>query len=115
MSMSPGQPELRELDWHEARARHEAGDAVFVDIRDPESFAEAHIPGAVHLAEEADVKAFLSAREKGATVIVYCYHGNSSRGAALWFGDQGFTDVWSMAGGFEAWRYDYPVASAEDA
>ena len=37
-------------------------------------------------------------------VVVVCYHGNSSQGAAQYLAQQGFETVFSMDGGFEAWR-----------
>jgi thiosulfate sulfurtransferase len=39
--------------------------------------------------------------------VVYCYHGNSSLGAAGYFLENGFKNVASMMGGFEAWRQVY--------
>lgn len=40
-------------------------------------------------------------------VIVYCYNGNSSLGATAYFIENGFKNVASMSGGFEAWRQVY--------
>ncbi|MDE0931482.1 MAG: rhodanese-like domain-containing protein, partial [Halioglobus sp.] len=40
-------------------------------------------------------------------LLIYCYHGNSSQGAADYFFNQGFEDVYSMDGGYEAWRLKY--------
>ncbi|EEZ42274.1 thiosulfate sulfurtransferase GlpE [Photobacterium damselae subsp. damselae CIP 102761] len=37
-------------------------------------------------------------------VIVMCYHGISSQGAAQYLLHQGFEQVYSLEGGFEAWR-----------
>jgi len=42
--------------------------------------------------------------------VVVCYHGNSSQQAAQFFAGEGFNDVYSMDGGFEAWKLQYPVA-----
>ncbi|MGL5628515.1 MAG: rhodanese-like domain-containing protein, partial [Plesiomonas shigelloides] len=44
-------------------------------------------------------------------VIVMCYHGNSSQGAAQYLVNQGFDEVYSLNGGFEAWRKVAPVVS----
>ncbi len=37
-------------------------------------------------------------------VIVCCYHGISSQQAAQFLIHQGFEEVYSLDGGFEAWR-----------
>lgn len=78
-----------------------------VDIRDQQSYALAHIQGAEHLHNE-NVADFVAGADKQAPLIVYCYHGNSSQGAAQYFAEQGFTEVYSMDGGFEQWRQHYP-------
>ena len=41
-------------------------------------------------------------------MVVCCYHGISSQGAAAYFAEQGFNEVYSMMGGFEAWQSVYP-------
>jgi thiosulfate sulfurtransferase len=81
-----------------------------VDIRDPQSYGAGHIPGAVHL-DGQSAPEFLAATEKTRPVIVCCYHGFSSQGAAGWLVAQGFTEVYSLDGGFEGWRWNNPVES----
>jgi len=49
----------------------------------------------------------MSGVKKNIPLIVYCYHGNSSKSAAHYFCENGFTQVYSMDGGFEAWRLKY--------
>jgi len=46
---------------------------------------------------------FIAKTDKDTTVIVYCYHGNSSQNAAQFIAEQGFPKVYSMDGGFELW------------
>lgn len=81
---------------------------VIVDIRDPHAYGSSHIPGAVHL-DSQSAPEFLDAAEKGRPVIVCCYHGFSSQGAAGWLVAQGFQEVYSLDGGFEGWRGSHPV------
>ena len=92
-----------EIDIRQAQLLLEAGTATFVDVRDPNSFWAEHIPGATHL-DDSNVQQFVASADKQAAVVVYCYHGNSSRGATAFFQDQGFTGVSSLSGGFTAWR-----------
>jgi thiosulfate sulfurtransferase len=43
-------------------------------------------------------------------VLVICYHGISSQGAAQYLVNQGFEQVYSVVGGFDEWkRADLPV------
>ncbi len=55
----------------------------------------------------ATLKIFCRTPPRTKTSIVYCYHGNSSMGATGYFLENGFTNVASMMGGFEAWRQVY--------
>ena len=103
--------EVRELDIHQAFARYEAGDAIFMDVRDPGAHAQAHIPGSQHVSD-ANIQQFIDEADKTKTVIVYCYMGNSSLGGAAYLMENGFADVYSMSGGFEDWRGKYPDQSA---
>lgn len=91
----------------EAKRRLEAGDVTFVDVRDSASYAAAHVPGALHV-HDGNVGAFVGTHDKTKAVIVYCYHGISSRGGCAYFLSQGFAEVFSMSGGFEAWRGAFP-------
>lgn len=78
-------------------------DAVnVVDIRDPASFASGHIPNAVSLSD-SNVKEYIETADKEKPLVVCCYHGNSSRGAAEYLSQNGFKEVYSMTGGFDAW------------
>ena len=80
---------------------------VVVDIRDPASFQSGHIPNAIHLSNES-LPDFLRDADFDAPVVVCCYHGISSQGAAAYFSEQGFNEVSSMIGGFEGWLSAFP-------
>ena len=98
---------FKEIGTHQTKEKADAGEANIVDIRDPGSYAMGHIPGAQHISD-ANVANFVANTDKGKPLIVYCYHGQSSQGAAAYFAQQGFREVYSMAGGFEAWNYVFP-------
>lgn len=104
----PGVEEIPEIDVDAARAAHRDRTARFVDIRDPESFREGHVPGAMHL-HDGNVGEFVASSDKATPVIVYCYHGNNSLGGTAFLIDQGFRTVHSLRGGFEAWSLGGPV------
>lgn len=86
------------------------GDVAIVDIRDPQSFVSGHMPNAAQLNNE-NFAAFVENTPKDKPVVVVCYHGVSSQQAAQVIAQQGFEDVYSMDGGFEAWRLAQPVVT----
>ncbi len=83
--------------------------AVMVDIRDPQSFRAGHATGAFHLTNET-VNHFLQETDFDQPVMVMCYHGHSSQGAAQYLINIGFEAVFSINGGFAAWQKAYPQA-----
>lgn len=84
--------------------------AQVVDIRDPQAFAHAHVPGAVSV-NNNNVSEFVASADYDRPLLVFCYHGFSSQGAADFFAGQGFAEVYSVDGGFEGWRATYPVST----
>ena len=93
---------FKELDPHKEQEMVEEGSVNVIDIRDPGSYSAGHIPSAVSL-NDTNVKEFIESTDKEKPLIVYCYHGISSRGAAEYLSQNGFKEVYSMTGGFEAW------------
>jgi len=77
-------------------------DVVLLDTRDEASYQAGHIDGAMRL-DDRTVTGFVNDTEKTSTVVVVCYHGHSSQGAANYLADQGFSNVYSLDGGYSAW------------
>ena len=102
--------EFKEIQVEEAAKMLDSGKALFVDVRDPASYEAAHIPGAFFL-NDSNVEEFVKKREKTKPVVVYCYHGHTSHGAAAYLTDQGFKEVYSVMGGFEQWRQTEKIES----
>ena len=92
-----------ELAPSEAQEAISDEEVTLVDIRDPESFQAAHLVDAVHI-NDANIHEFLETANRQQPLIVYCYHGISSAGAASFFSEQGFEKVSHIEGGFEAWQ-----------
>ena len=90
------------------------GKVIIADIRDEQSFAGGHIDGAFHLTN-GSLTGFMQQYEFEQPVVVVCYHGNSSQGAAQYLAQQGFEQVYSMDGGFESWRQQLPFVSGDSA
>ncbi|OLU33520.1 thiosulfate sulfurtransferase GlpE [Pseudomonas sp. PA27(2017)] len=98
--------EFKRIAPEQAQALREKG-AVVVDIRDPQSFAAGHISDSRHL-DNYSLADFIARADLDAPLIVTCYHGNSSQSAAAYLVGQGFSEVYSLDGGFELWRSTYP-------
>ena len=98
--------EIPEIQIHEAKKKLDQKDCLFVDIRDPASFRAAHIPGAIHV-HDGNVQDFMCTTSKESPLVMYCYHGNNSLAATAFLLQNGFKNVASMSGGFEAWRQVY--------
>lgn len=98
----------------EAQQKLNEGRARLVDIRDEQAFAAGHIKDAWHLTN-GSLNQFIAENEFDTPVIVCCYHGVSSQQAAQYLINQGFDQVYSMDGGFEAWRTLLPYETANDA
>ena len=77
-------------------------DIYIIDIRDYESFSESHIDGADHITKN-NIDDFVATADKTKTTIIYCYKGISSKDAAQYLCDIGFSDVYSMQGGYGQW------------
>lgn len=104
--------EFKRISPDQAQALREQG-AVVVDIRDPQAFALSHITDAKHL-DNHSLHDFITRADLDKPLVVCCYHGNSSQSAAAYLAGQGFSDVYSLDGGFELWRTTYPSETAQD-
>ncbi len=77
-------------------------EVILLDTRDEASYQAGHIEGAMRL-DERNITAFVNETEKASAVVVVCYHGHSSRDAANYLVDQGFSNVYNLDGGYTAW------------
>ena len=100
-AMLTSSPEVREVSLDEVRGR--PSDAVVLDVREPEEFANGHVPGAVNL-PQADLATRLDEVPRDRPVFVICQGGFRSLRAAQFLRQQGISDVASVKGGTEAWR-----------
>lgn len=79
------------------------GSALILDARDAYSYKESHIDGAMQ-AHGGLVEHLIGVGDYERPVLVYCYHGNSSKDLAEVFGRAGFKYCYSMKGGYTAWK-----------
>ena len=97
--------QIREVDTATAEAAIASRpETVVLDVREPDEYEQGALPGAVHIPRghlESQVETSIS---RDAPVVVYCAGGIRSAFAAKTLTDLGYTDVVSMAGGFNKWK-----------
>lgn len=79
---------------------------LVVDVREPEEYAVAHIPGAVNLPRgvlEFRLEAEPGLADRQRPVLLYCQTSACAALAALSLLQMGYGTVCSIAGGFDDW------------
>lgn len=95
---------VREIDVAGAIDRMPEG-AVLIDVREDSEWDDAHAKGAVHMGRgiiERDIVEQYP--DKKTELILYCGGGFRSALAADMLQKMGYTNVFSMAGGWKAWK-----------
>ncbi|HEX6124596.1 MAG TPA: rhodanese-like domain-containing protein [Pyrinomonadaceae bacterium] len=95
---------IREVSVQVAQERIKEG-ANLIDVREDNEFDAGHAAGAKHMGRgiiERDIVRTFS--EKDTELVLYCGGGYRSALAADMLQRMGYTDVWSMAGGWKAWK-----------
>lgn len=89
-------------DVHDALSR--GADFVLVDVRSPEAFAYAHIPGAINMPHAKIIAARMTAYPADSVFVVYCAgpHCNGAQRAAIRLARLG-RPVKVMIGGMCGW------------
>jgi rhodanese-related sulfurtransferase len=112
---------IEELLPPAAKEEIDGGDAVVIDVRDPERYNAGHLQGALNVpsgesARDAHEAAYVDAvKQAGAgpedRLILVCGQGNrSARTADALRNEHGFTNVASIIGGSKMWSdLGYPV------
>jgi rhodanese-related sulfurtransferase len=96
---------VREISVSETRKKLEAGQAIqFVDVREDHEWQQGRAAGAIHLGKgiiERDIEGKIP--DSNAEIILYCGGGFRSALAADALQKMGYTNVYSMAGGYREW------------
>lgn len=99
----PGAGGVKPMDVAELQRRLNARSVTLVDVRPAPARAIAAFPAAgVRILEEEGYDA-LAALPKDTPLAFLCHHGNSSRAIAERFAAHGFTEVYNVEGGIDAW------------
>ena len=95
-----------ELSIEDVRKKLNAGEKFhLVDVREESEWAAGHLPGAQHLGKgiiERDIESKIP--DTAAEIILYCGGGYRSALAADNLQKMGYTNVFSMDGGFRGWK-----------
>jgi rhodanese-related sulfurtransferase len=95
---------VREISPSEA-CQQQAQGAVVIDVREGDEFAQAHVPGAIHLSKGVlELRIEDAVPNTSTPIICYCGGGARSALAADNLQKMGYTNVASLAGGFKAWK-----------
>ncbi len=105
---------VKEVTVSEARDRLKTNpEATLIDVREDNEWNTAHAAGAIHLGKgiiERDIEVTIPG--KATEIILYCGGGYRSALAADVLQEMGYTNVYSMAGGWKAWKEaDAPMES----
>ena len=97
---------IREVTVAETQKRLEQNSsAKLIDVREDNEWEAAHAAGAMHLGKgiiERDIEATVP--DKATELILYCGGGYRSALSADVLQKMGYTNVYSMAGGWKAWK-----------
>jgi sulfur-carrier protein adenylyltransferase/sulfurtransferase len=98
---------MNNLNVEELHSLIEAGDTHFlVDVRQPDEWEQAHLPTAT-LIPLGELPARSDELPRDKKVIVHCKAGGRSARACGWLMENGFTNVWNVEGGMDAWLEKY--------
>ena len=98
-------PKVQPLSPTQARERAAAGTVTLVDVRPPDERAQAAINEPFSVFDDGG-STRLEALPKDTPLAFLCHHGGRSARAAEHFRGLGFTQVFNVEGGIEAWALD---------
>lgn len=102
---NPNRPAaVKQIEPKALKALLDAGTVTLWDVRTEKERAVAMIQG-TRLLDDAAM-AEIEAMPKSTPLAFHCHHGTRSRAAAEHFLKEGFTNVYNLAGGIEAWSRD---------
>ncbi|MBN8727114.1 MAG: Grx4 family monothiol glutaredoxin [Xanthomonadales bacterium] len=95
---------VQSLDVHQLKARIAAGDITVIDVRPEGERQRAPFPGAEIFEPTSHDR--LTGLPRDTALAFICHHGNASRNAAEHFYEHGFTNLWNVEGGIDAWSLE---------
>ncbi|HQY98383.1 MAG TPA: rhodanese-like domain-containing protein [Propionicimonas sp.] len=93
------------LNAAEFAAAAKRPDSVLLDVRTAAEFAAGHLQGAVNIdVESPEFAAGIAGLDPSKTYAVYCRSANRSKVAMTAMQAAGFTSLYDLAGGINAWK-----------
>ncbi|MEJ2672125.1 MAG: rhodanese-like domain-containing protein [Deltaproteobacteria bacterium] len=110
---------VKTINLVQAYALFQKGQALFIDARTPDEYAEIHVPKALNITPDMldnSGAAKVAGLAKDREIVVYCSQAScdSSLKVAEKLQDLGFTRVLAFEGGFRLWdEAGYPAATSK--
>jgi rhodanese-related sulfurtransferase len=96
---------IQEISVGETHRKLNTGTSFhFIDVREDHEWSQGHAQGAIHLSRgilERDIEQKIP--DHNAEIVLCCGGGYRSALAADSLRQMGYTNVWSMAGGYKEW------------
>ncbi|MCB1003837.1 MAG: molybdopterin biosynthesis protein MoeB, partial [Acidimicrobiales bacterium] len=103
--LSATKAEIREVDTAEADELRTRPGTVLLDVREIEEYEQGAVPGSIHITRgHLESKVEGRVPDKDTPLLVLCAGGTRSAFAAKTLEQLGYTDVVSVAGGFNRWK-----------
>jgi len=97
---------VNQTDVETVNSRRAKGDQfILIDVREESEWQRSYIPGAIHLGKgviERDIEKAVPNTD--AEIVLYCGGGSRSSLAGDALLKMGYTNVYSMDGGFRGWK-----------
>lgn len=102
---NPNAPSIQPMSVHELKTLLDAKTPIeLLDARTPEERAIAAIPGAILLNEGEAAR--IESLPRDTKLVLHCHHGGRSHRAAEQFISLGFSQVFNVIGGIDAWSQE---------
>jgi phage shock protein E len=77
---------------------------IIVDVRTPAEFKEEHLDGAINLCIQCDPDSFVGTLDPNEEILLYCQSGVRSADGLQILNTKGYTKVYNMLDGINAWK-----------
>jgi molybdopterin/thiamine biosynthesis adenylyltransferase/rhodanese-related sulfurtransferase len=114
--LNQAKQQIREVSVQEVQDKLNPDNGfTLLDVREGDEWEQGHLNKAIFLPRGfLEQKADKLLPDRGQSIVVYCAGGTRSALAAKTLQDLGYTDVYSMAGGFNAWKNNgFPFVTPE--
>ena len=109
---------VKECSAAEVQQRLSSAGTLLIDVREPDEYRQGHIAGAINIPRgmlEFKISNEPALQQLDRPLIVYCKTSGRAALSVVALQTMGFTNVTSLAGGFDAWAAgNLPVAKPRE-